>query len=115
MLKNKIAELMRMLTGTGGNGSNSGNANNNTATLSPTTQTVSPNQRIDFNGRNFGHEETVNITRNGTVVGTAHADGGGNFSTGSLTIPDTAGVYTYTFAGGTSGIQTTSTITVQNR
>ncbi|MDB5244568.1 MAG: hypothetical protein JWN18_438 [Parcubacteria group bacterium] len=58
---------------------------------------------IDFNGRNFGHEETVTITLNGQTVRTAHADGGGNFSTGSMTLPGTIGEYLYIFRGENSG------------
>jgi hypothetical protein len=68
---------------------------------------------VDFSGRNFGHEETVTISRNGSQVGSAHADGGGNFSTGSMSIPSAAGTYTYAFTGSNSGKSASSTITVQ--
>ena len=74
---------------------------------------VAPGAHIDFNGRNFGHEESVVVTMGGTTVATAHADGGGNFSTGSITIPMTTGSQTYTFTGQNSGTSATVTIIVQ--
>lgn len=83
------------------------------STLTPSSQTVPGGHHVDFNGRNFGHEETVRIMLNGTEIGTAHADGGGNFSTGSLSIPQNAGTYTYIFTGANSGISQTSTFTVK--
>ena len=75
-------------------------------------QTVRAGTTIDFSGRNFGHEESVIVSLNGAIVATAHADGGGNFSTGSLSVPTTVGTYTYTFTGQTSGITGSATITV---
>lgn len=83
------------------------------ATLMPSSETVGPGTVVDWNGRSFGHEETVNVTRNGQIVAIAHADGGGNFTTGSFTLPMTPGTYVYTFTGVTSGTSLTSTITVQ--
>ena len=76
------------------------------------TRTVMGGGAVDFAGRNFGHEEQVTITRNGTQVGSSHADGGGNFSTGSMTVPSASGTYTYTFTGATSGFSATATVTV---
>lgn len=108
------AELSALLNGnTGGN--TGGTGNTAAASLTPSTVTVSAgsNSVVDFNGRNFGHEETVTISRDGVQVGSVHADGGGNFSTGSMSLPTTAGTYTYTFAGATSGTSLTSTVTVQ--
>ena len=84
-----------------------------TATISPASQTVSPGQSIDFSGHGFGHEETVTITRSGTQIGAVHADGGGNFSTGSMAMPVQAGTYNFVFTGHTSGLSASSTITVQ--
>ena len=69
---------------------------------------------IDFGGRHFGHEEAVLVTLGGTTIASAHADGGGNFSTGSLRLPMSAGTYSYSFRGQTSGIMSTATVTVQN-
>lgn len=67
---------------------------------------------IDFGGHNFGLEETVLVTLNGQTVATAHADGGGNFSTGSMNTPSAVGTYTYQFTGQNSGRSATATITV---
>jgi hypothetical protein len=75
--------------------------------------TFSAGSSIDFGGRNFGHEETIVGTLNGTTVATAHADGGGNFSTGSIPLPSTPGSYTYLFVGQHSGISANATVTVQ--
>jgi hypothetical protein len=75
--------------------------------------TVSPGGHLNFGGRNFGREETVNITLNGVLLRTAHADGGGNFSTGSMSAPITPGTYTYVFTGQSSGRTANSVITVQ--
>jgi hypothetical protein len=54
---------------------------------------------IDFGGHNFMHEEDILVTLNGQTIATAHADGGGNFSTGSIRLPSTPGTYTYLFQG----------------
>lgn len=75
--------------------------------------TVKSGGHLDFVGRNFGHEENVNITLNGSLVRVVHADGGGNFSTGSMSAPTTPGTYTYVFTGQTSGRTANSVITVQ--
>ncbi len=82
------------------------------ATISNNGQSVRAGGVLDFNGRNFGHEETVTIMRNGLTIGSAHADGGGNFTTGSMTVPSTPGSYTYSFHGGTSGMTANAVITV---
>lgn len=74
-------------------------------------QSVRAGTSIDFGGHSFNTEETVTITLNGQFVARAHADGGGNFSTGSLGVPSTAGTYTYHFAG-SKGSSTNATITL---
>ncbi len=81
-------------------------------TVMPTSATMSAGSAIDFVGHNFGHEEDVQVRLSGSVVKTVHADGGGNFSTGSMNVPSSAGTYVYTFTGMMSGIMATSTITV---
>lgn len=81
-------------------------------TIDQNGQTVSAGGTIDFVGRNFNHEENITVTLNGSTVAMAHADGGGNFSTGNVMLPSTPGSYTYTFTG-TSGDSTTAMITVQ--
>ena len=68
---------------------------------------------IDFGGHHFGHEETVLVMQGATTVASAHADGGGNFSTGSLRLPMAAGTYTYSFRGQNSGIIATAIVTLQ--
>ncbi len=82
-------------------------------TLTPSSQTVSAGEHVDFNGRNFPHEEDINVYQNGVLAGKAHADGGGNFTTGSMTMPGTSGTYAYTFVGATTGVSMSSTIIVQ--
>lgn len=67
---------------------------------------------VNFGGRNFGSEESVSIMLNGAQVGTAHADGSGNFSTGSMSAPTTPGMYVYTLKGAVSGATGTVTINV---
>jgi hypothetical protein len=84
------------------------------ATVTPENSTVTPQQHIDFNGRDFNHEEDVTVTENGSSIETVHADGGGNFSTGSLTAPATPGTYTYTFTGNTYGDTASATVTVSD-
>lgn len=83
-----------------------------TGMISPAHATVRTGSSVDFSGRDFGHEETVTVMTNGMTVTTAHADGGGNFSTGSVTVPSTPGMYTYTFTGVTSGMVGTAMLTV---
>jgi hypothetical protein len=67
---------------------------------------------VDFVGSMFGHEENVAVTVNGQTIATPHADGGGNFSTGSLSVPSTPGTYTYIFTGQNSGIVGTASVQV---
>jgi hypothetical protein len=83
-----------------------------TGVVYPGTATERAGASVDFSGTQFGHEESVFITNDLGKVGQAHADGGGNFSTGSLSVPNTPGIYIYTFVGQNSGISGTSVITV---
>jgi hypothetical protein len=108
-LEDKVASLL----GGGGGGGTTTPPTTGTATLMPMNITLSPGGHIDFNGRNFGHEENVTIMRDGSSVGTAHADGGGNFSTGSLSAPMETGTYTYSFTGVQSGTSLSATVMVQ--
>lgn len=110
-------ELMALLNGQGGAAGNGGGIGTSTQ---PMTANPSIDQNgmtgyrggsIDFGGHNFGHEEQIKVMLNGMQVATAHADGGGNFSTGSFSLPTTAGTYTYTFTGD-SGDSATATVTV---
>jgi hypothetical protein len=82
------------------------------ATIEPANQTVRGGSSIDFGGRHFGIEEPVEVTSNGQVITTTHADGGGNFSTGSLSVPSVPGTKTYTFRGLNSGITVSQNITI---
>jgi hypothetical protein len=66
----------------------------------------------DFGGHNFGSEEHVSVKLNGTQVATAFTNLEGGFSTGSVTVPNTTGSYTYTFTGLSSGKTASVTITV---
>lgn len=106
-----INDLMNQ-GGSNGGGNNGGGQPAGTPSIDNNGMTVSRNGTIDFVGRNFGHEENVSITLSGSLLRTVHADGGGNFSTGSMQAPGTAGTYQYVFTGATSGRTATSTITV---
>ncbi|MBX4191869.1 hypothetical protein KW798_00035 [Candidatus Parcubacteria bacterium] len=76
-------------------------------------QRVRADRHTDFVGRGFGIEESVSVDLDGSTIGSAHADGGGNFSTGSMNAPSTPGTHTYTFTGQTSGITSSATIDVE--
>jgi len=71
-----------------------------------------PGSSVDFIGTNFGREEDVVVMSDGATIITAHADGSGNFSTGSIPVPTTNGSKTYTFVGLKSGITTTVTLSL---
>jgi hypothetical protein len=81
------------------------------AMIDQSVRTIRAGTTVDFTGRNFGHEEGVSVTMNGHTVTTAHADGGGNFSTGSLPALLTNGTVTYTFTGQNSGDVAQATVT----
>jgi hypothetical protein len=102
-----IQALINELLGSGTTVGNTG-----AASIDQNGMTINAGGTLDFTGHNFGHEESVTVMLNGSTVATAHADGGGNFSTGSLMAPSMAGSYTYTFMGG-SGDSATATVTVQ--
>ena len=110
--------LSRLGMGGGNNGNNGGNNNgggtvsSSNATITPSSGTFSQGATVDFGGRNFAPEQNVQISLNGQNVGSAHSDGGGNFSTGSMTLPNTPGTYTYSFSNGNGG-SVTSNVTVQ--
>ncbi len=99
-----INQLTNMGTPPGGNGGNMASG-----TIDQNGQTYTAGGSIDFGGRHFNHEEKVTVTLNGQTVATAHADGGGNFSTGRVSLPSTPGTYTYSFMGA-SGDNATATI-----
>lgn len=82
------------------------------ATISPDSANIRGGGSIDFAGRGFGIEEDVTISSDGVMIGRAHADGGGNFTTGSLSIPSTTGTKTYTFTGMNSGRTVTVMLTI---
>ena len=100
--------------GTGGTGTSTPPSSSFTGTISPTNTTVPAGERLDFNGRNFSHETDVKITLDGKMVGSVHADGGGNFSTGSIMAPTADGVYTYIFSEVGTSNTLNSVITVGN-
>ena len=116
-LQNRVSALEKevalLLAGGGGSGTTTPPSNpSGSATVDQNGGTFNAGGSIDFGGRNFGHEESVVITMNGQVVATVHADGGGNFSTGSVSLPSKPGSYTYTFTGQTSGYKAIATIAV---
>lgn len=98
---------------TGGNGTSTPTTTPMTASISPQGASVRAGTSIDFGGHGFWYDEPVKITNgSGAVVGTARADGGGNFSTGSMAVGSALGSKTYTFTGQWSGITKTATFTV---
>lgn len=105
------AFIASLLAGGGGTGTTTPPVTGN-ARVDQNGQSFSAGGAIDFGGRGFNHEENVSVTLNGMQVATAHADGGGNFSTGSLRVPSTPGTYTYLFTGA-MGDSATATITVR--
>jgi hypothetical protein len=84
------------------------------ASVTSSLTTGHPLDHVDFNGRNFGNEEDVVLSLNGTKIQTSHADGVGNFSTGSVVLPSTIGTYTYRFDGKDSQDVVTTSVTVSN-
>jgi hypothetical protein len=126
MLQTELAELQAILTilnneiqalvgSTGMGGGTTGSSTPGTsggAMIDQNNFSAGVGSSMDFSGRNFGREEVVNIMLNGSTIGTAHADGGGNFSTGSLQLPLTPGMYTYTFMGQSSGMSAKSVVTI---
>lgn len=112
------AQLQAALNNNSGSGNNGGTGtttpSTGAATIMPTNISVRAGTSVDFNGRGFGIEENVWVKLNDQTIATAHADGGGNFSTGSLPIPWNASstTQTYTFTGQNSGIVKSATVTV---
>lgn len=107
ILKARLAALEARLNALigGGNGNNGGGNGTTTppvigpAYIDQDGHSYQAGGQIDFGGHGFLHEENVAVMLNGQQVGSAHADGGGNFSTGSMTLPTTPGTYTYQFIG----------------
>lgn len=120
-LQNLIAtltsELQTFLSNPSGNGTVTGsNGSYPSSTLAATIDAVGPinaGTSVDFTGRNWGTNEQVQVSNNGNVVTTAQADGGGNFSTGSLPVPANAsGTETYTFTGLSTGLTRSVNVTI---
>ncbi len=97
--------------GGSGSGNTGGAGTSGAAMIEQNGESVRAGTSLDFSGRNFNHEEQVTVLMNGTTVATAHADGGGNFSTGSFSAPTTPGTYTYTFSG-QNGDSASASVTV---
>jgi hypothetical protein len=96
----------------GGGGTGTTTSPTGTAMIDQNGSTIAAGSSVDLSGRNFGHEENVTVSLNGTTLATAHADGGGNFSTGSIPGPTIPGMYVYHFVGQNSGISATASVTV---
>lgn len=105
-------ELELFLGGTIGGTGTTTTPTTSSGIISPARATFAGGSHIDFSGRGFGSEESVSVTLDGVSVGTVHADGGGNFSTGSMTLPVATGIKTYQFRGMNSGTTATSVLTV---
>lgn len=121
VLNSLQAQVANLINGnsSGGTGSNNGGTSTGTststsmATISPESGTsVRAGTSIDLGGRNFWPDEQVKVMNNGDLITTARADGGGNFTTGSLPVSRTTGTQTYTLVGVESGISRSTNITV---
>jgi hypothetical protein len=96
-------------------GGTSGNSNATTSMwvrIYPETASIRSGTNVDFNGRGFWAGEDVVVSRSGQTVAVGHADGGGNFSTGSLPVGSVLGSQTYSFRGSWSGLAGTSVIQI---
>lgn len=83
------------------------------ATIDPINYTVYGGGSVDLGGRGFRPDETVIISANGHTIATGHADGGGNFTTGSISLPNMKGTQAITYTGMTSGVTRTMTLSLQ--
>lgn len=112
------ALIQQLIAGGGGNNNNNGGSvyppytPNGAAYIDQHGESVEQGRSINFLGHNFTREEDVTVMTGGMMVKTVHADGGGNFSTGSMSVPNMPGTYTYTFTGKESGRVATAMITV---
>ncbi|HEU5114881.1 MAG TPA: hypothetical protein VFT82_03895 [Candidatus Paceibacterota bacterium] len=125
-LENQVNALRTEVSAMGGgtvSSSNSSNTSTNAsttassaatqgaATITPSSSSVRNGSTVDFTGRGFWNNEPVTVMSNGTTIATAQADGGGNFSTGSLPVyASNGGSQTYTFTGQWSGITGSATV-----
>lgn len=110
-LEAALAAWMSGGTG-GGTGTTTPPTNTGSGTIDTNGSFITAGGAMDLSGRNFGHEENVTVTLNGATIAVAHADGGGNFSTGSFNAPSTPGSYTFVFKGQNSGDIASTNITV---
>lgn len=103
-------------TNPGGNGTTTPGTGTGTTspgvTMYPQSATVRAGTSIDFNGRGFWPDEQIYVMENGIIVATARADGGGNWSTGSLPVGTATGSYAVKFVGASSNLVGWSTVTV---
>jgi hypothetical protein len=104
--------VQNLLNWWGNHGTTTPPSDGGNAIIDQDGQQVRAGTNTDFGGHNFGSEEHVKVTLNGSQVATAFTNLAGGFSTGSVTVPNTPGSYTYTFTGLNSGIIRTATITV---
>ena len=95
-----------------GDGNGDGDGDNGTASVDQDGMTVQAGTGIDFAGRGFGPEEQVRITLDGDLIGTGFTNLAGSFTSGSLSVPDEPGTYTYTFVGQETGRTATATLTL---
>lgn len=107
---NALWQKIQMLVS--GNTGNNGGSNSSQAEVTPRDVTLKGGSSIDWSGRGFEREQNVSIRLNDQTIATAHADGGGNFSTGSVSLPIIPGAYTYVFST-SNGDMTSSTVTIE--
>ena len=116
-LESRVATLEREIAsllngGSGWNGTSTPVMNPGSAMIDQDGKTFMAGGQIDFGGHGFDHETNVIVSLNGSQVAAAHADDGGNFSTGSLTLPAKPGTYTYEFMD-SGGKSTQATVTLK--
>jgi hypothetical protein len=121
-LEQQVTNLQNLLNNGGNNNNGGGNDNGGgTGTTTPSgtamidfnNKTARAGTTVDWGGRNFCPEEDVTVQVGSTTVETAHADNGGNFSTGSLPVPNTPNTTeTFNFRGARCGDTATATLNI---
>jgi hypothetical protein len=122
MVADKDGMIMLHVYNFQNSGADMGTGTSTVSTTTPSTGTgtgvintptqVRAGTTIDLNGHKFGKEEHVMVMSGGVLVGNAFTNSTGDFSTGSVTVPNMPGMYIYSFTGQSSGISGQTTVTV---
>ncbi len=79
--------------------------------VTPSTYFLYPHESVTWSGSAFAPNEMVNVYKNGAMIASATADGGGSF--GGVTVSShVAGMENYEFIGQTSGAHVSRSITI---